>query len=135
MGVDVSEFTEVTATEPVANPNEKDSDRETIALTVPDELKTLVEGRAKEQNLSTAAYVRELLAREFTYTIPEDFGTKRKYANDEERKAAQKANAQKRNKMVKQLMAAVKAGKIDLAAIMAMAEDDDEDTGDNDDNQ
>lgn len=118
--------------EPVAvAPVKEDKDRETLALTVPEELNNIVEAKAKELGLSKAAYVRNLLAREHSYTIPEDFGSKRKYATDDERKAAVAANAKKRNEMVAKLLKAYRAGKIDIDALIAMGEQDDDDTDEN----
>lgn len=101
-------------------------ERDTIALVVPSELKDLVEEKAKAQSTTVAGYVRDLLARDFNYTIPLDFGTRQKYGSDEERKAAQKAKSAKRNEIMKMLMKKFRAGEIDLDSLILDDDDDDE---------
>lgn len=113
MSVDVSEVTEATAVE-VDTTETEQSDRASIAFTVPNELKALADAKADELKISTAAYVRGLVAREFSFVIPDDFGTRRKYASDAERIAATKEKAQKRNKLLNMLLAKYRAGEIDL---------------------
>jgi hypothetical protein len=100
------------------------SDRSSIALQVPNELKELVDAKAEAAKLSTAAYVRGLVAADCSYTMPVDFGTRSKYGSDEERKAAAKAKAQKRNALLNMLLKNYREGKIDLNDLLA---DDDED--------
>lgn len=101
-------------------------DRDTIALVVPSELKDMVEARAKEGSTTIAGYVRSMLAKEFNYTIPADFGTRQKYGTDEERKAAARAKSAKRNQIMKLLMQKFRAGEIDLDSLI-LDDDDDED--------
>lgn len=111
----------VTADKVEAQQNE---DRASIALQVPTELKTLVDSAAEAANVSTAAFVRGMLADRFSFVIPADFGTRSKYGSDEERKAATKAKAAKRNALLKMLMSKYRAGEIDLNDLLN--DDDDE---------
>lgn len=125
MAVDTAEMvdTEAEVSNETTTETEQ-SDRSSIALQVPNELKTLVDAKADAVKLSTAAYVRGLVAADCGYTMPADFGTRSKYGSDDERKAAAKAKAQSRNKLLNMLLKEYRAGKIDLNDLLADDDDD-----------
>lgn len=86
-----------------------------VMFVVPNELKELIDKRADEEGKSTSAWLRSLVAEEFDYELPISIIQRaKKYANDDERKAAQAAKAKTRNELLKKLLAAYRAGDIDL---------------------
>jgi hypothetical protein len=95
--------------------NEKASDKASIMFGVPSELKRLLDGRAEAEDISVAALVRNLVAREFNYTLPKVTRERaKKYATEEERTAAQKARMSERNATIKALLEKYRKGEITL---------------------
>lgn len=77
-----------------------------VMISVPPEMKVLLDDAAKQNNLSTAAFCRKYLAEAIDYDLPAtSVGRGRKYATIEERIAAQAARAKERNDLVKKLLA------------------------------
>lgn len=95
----------------------------TVMVQMPVKLKELIESKAKEANLNTAAYIRAELAKmvEYTLPLPEPRGRKSKYAgmSPNEAKAAKAKDSEARSKNIKALLIAARNGDIDLAAILA----------------
>jgi hypothetical protein len=86
----------------------------TIPVTIPTDMKVQLEGLAKAENLSTAAFIRNKLATYIGFDVSGFTSRVPKYASDEERKAAMAAKQTERNSLVKALLEAYKAGKINL---------------------
>lgn len=94
------------------------SKRPTIQVNVTDELKTLIEERAKSEELSTSAWMARLAATTFGYDIPVSTRTRaRKYGSEEERKAANAARQREKNEAVNKLIEAAKSGAIAADAL------------------
>lgn len=103
--------------------------RVSIMVTMPVELKIklLDEAEKAGENMTLARFVREKLADIYDVELPDVIRTRsKKYATDEERQAAQKKKAAERNALIKQLLAAYKAGDIDLEALSDDEDDDEE---------
>lgn len=97
-----------------------------VMVTMPVELKIKLMEEADKagEGMTLARFVRETLASDFEVELPNVIRTRRsKYESEEEREAAQKAKSKKRNALIKKLLAAYKAGDIDLEDL----EDDDDD--------
>ena len=94
------------------------SKRPTIQVNVTDELKTLIEERAKSEELSTSAWMARLAATTFGYDSPVSTRTRvRKYGSVEERKAANAARQREKNEAVNKLIEAAKSGAIAADAL------------------
>lgn len=114
MGVTAAEVNQV------QDGQEQEKPTSQIMFTVPNELKDLIESKAKEEGKSVSGLMRELVADEFDFTLPDIIRTRvSKYATPEERKAAQAAKAKQKNALVAKLLELYKSGAIEL--------DDDED--------
>lgn len=95
------ETTETAATEP--------AERRYVAITLTDALRDAIEAKAKAEDTTPGLLCRKIVADALGVTIDVDRAAPRKYATEEERKAAQKAQRQERNALIKQLLAAHKA--------------------------
>lgn len=78
-----------------------------LMFSVPPELKAMIQGAAKEKGVSTSGFVRQLVADAVGFKGQLTAGGVhvRKYANEEERKAAQKARERDRRELFKLLLA------------------------------
>lgn len=98
--------------------DKEEKDTAMIAVQVPIEFKTALEGKAKENSVTVARLIRNIVSENvgFDLTAFESRVRTRasKFSTDEERNAAKKANAQKRADTIKALMAKYKAGEITL---------------------
>jgi hypothetical protein len=90
-----------------------------IMVAMPQGLKDKIVSTAESKNLSAAAWVRQLLADRFEYVLPPmaQRGPKRVYLNEDEKKAAQKAAQDKRNALMRALLAKYNAGEIDIPGL------------------
>lgn len=91
--------------------------RTNVAIPMPMSLRLRFEGEAKTADKPLGPYLRDWIADQLGITLPV-LTVKRhsKYASEEERKAAQKAAAQKRNEEVKVALAEYRARRAALAA-------------------
>lgn len=95
-----------------------------VMVTMPAGLKLKALERADAKDYTLARYVRELVASELEYDLPDTIRTRsKKYATEEDRIAAQKAKSAKRNALIKMLLSKYKDGEIDLD----LDDDDDDD--------
>lgn len=91
------------------------NERTHLVITIPLGLKIALDKRAADSQISTSAMVRNMVAQEFDYTLPDSTRTRaRKYATEEERQAALKQRRDERNNLFKALLAKYKAGEIEL---------------------
>ena len=81
------------------------STKVSFMMQIPLDLKNLLIAAAEERNISTSACARQILAEAVDYTLPASSGRSRKYANADERKAAQKTRNKARRELVKKLLA------------------------------
>lgn len=91
--------------------------RQSIMVSVPVEFHGLLAQKAEAEGKTLAGFVRDMLASEFNYTLPPVTRQRaRKYASEEERKAAQAENQRQRNALAKRLIEAYRKGEIKLDA-------------------
>lgn len=94
-----------------------------LNVRVPNGLRTKLESTATGQEISIPQLVTRMLADAYDYTLPEIAKkSRKKYASDEERKAALKKSQERSRTQTKALLAAVEEGKlgdINLEALVA----------------
>lgn len=94
-----------------------------VMVQMPTELKELVEKKAEEDDVTVAAFVRKLLADAFNYILPAAAprGRKSKYAGmtPEQAKAAKQSDKDTRQKAIRALYAAAKAGELNIEELIA----------------
>lgn len=85
-----------------------------IQVNLPAELKALVTAKSEELDKSVSGWVASLIARELGYDLPLTHTRERarKYATEEERKAAQAERAREKNSAITALVEAAKRGDI-----------------------
>lgn len=104
------------------NPNEK----VTLAVSIPAGLKLAIKQRADADDLSETQFVRNLLAAQFEYTIPESFTERRgrtgKYSGmtEEDKAAAIKAENEKKRNVVSNVLAALHENEAARDILLAM---------------
>lgn len=99
------------------NPDDlADGDMISLNVRVPNGLRKLLAGTAVEQETSVTQLVAQMLAGAYSYELPKTTRAPRtkKYANKEERIAAQKAAQQKNRQITRAILAAVEEGKLDV---------------------
>ena len=102
-------MTETTTTTTTTNTTETPAERRYVAITLTDALRDAIETRAAAENTTPGLLCRKIVADFLNVTVDIDRAAPRKYATEEERKAAQKAQRADRNALIKQLLAAHKA--------------------------
>ena len=107
------------------NPHEKVS----FQLPMPAEMRVMVRKGAEDAKASEAQYIRDLVARDLGYTVPESFNERKRrtgaysgLSEEEKKEAIKAANAQKREQ-VNALLAAIGSGAIDSAKLAALGID------------
>lgn len=76
-----------------------------VMVQMPNGLKKLVDAASKSANVSTAGFIRNLLAGQYNYTLPEDArGRRAIYQTDADKKAAAKAASKKRTELIRTAM-------------------------------
>ncbi len=75
-----------------------------VYVSTPDQLRAALEAEATEKQTSVATLVRDMLAAHFNITLPDAPAPRRKYASDEERKAAQTQARKDKQALVKKLL-------------------------------
>jgi len=92
-------------------------------ISMPAGLKLLISKDADEKDVSISTFIRDLLADRYSYVVPRTVRTRKPtYATEEERTAARKRSIDKRNNMMKLLLARYKddpAVKAEIDAQMA----------------
>ncbi len=79
--------------------------RSSIMVTVPLELKQLIEEESERRNTPVSSLVRNWIADAMDYTLPViERHRATKYASEEERRAAQKQQSRSRQALIKQLL-------------------------------
>jgi hypothetical protein len=94
-----------------------------LMVTLPVKLKALLESAAEAQEKPTAAMAREIIAKALDYQLEPIFrGRAKKYASEEEKKAAVKAKADERRAFINKLMKLYASGKISDEMLAAVSE-------------
>lgn len=82
----------------------KEKTRLSAQVRMPLDLYTQVEEVAKAADKTVGRYILEGIAKQFKFTLPTAAARGKKYASEEERKAAGKARKGERNELVKMLL-------------------------------
>lgn len=94
-----------------------------VMVSLPIALKELIDAEAKSADETVAEYVRKLLAKTVSYTLPlpTPRGRKSKYAGltPELAKAAKAQDQKEYQRKIKAMFAAVRAGEVDIESILA----------------
>lgn len=105
------------------NPHEK----LIVAIPVPAEMRVLIRQHAEQNGVSEAQYIRDLVATNLGYVVPESFNERKRrasaFASEEERKAFQKEQANKKRENVNKMLAAIQSGKIDASVLESLGID------------
>lgn len=127
MAVDTEEMTATTETEPQTEDAKRErvdpatlpaDEKVSLNIQIPAGLKVALNKAGLEANLSGAAWARSVLAERLEYIIPESFtegGRVSRYKNEDERKAAQAAEAKANRAVMKAALKALKEGRISAA--------------------
>lgn len=137
MAVDTTEVTNVNGTDTTAHedddaPNTEKATREkvdltklaadervTLMITLPAGMKIALIEAGEKQGIAASAFARNILSERLEYAVPASFTERSrssKWASEEEKKAHYANAAKKRADFAKQLVAAAKAGDMELFA-------------------
>ena len=95
---------------------EKATGMETTVMmfNLPVSLKAAIEAHAEKEGLTSSALVRQAIAATVGYELPEGMGRAKKYATEDERKAAQKDRDKARRDLIKDLLEKYRKGELSL---------------------
>lgn len=115
------EATDAASTE--ANAEKQERQTASVMLHLPIAFKEMLESKAKEQNESLAQYLRQSIASSHNYTLPamNTRAPRGEFAGmtPDQKKAAIAAKQKEQRDTLKAVLAAAKAGKVDLSQILA----------------
>jgi hypothetical protein len=111
------------ATEATSDEQKQERQTASVMLHLPIAFKEMLEQKAKENNESLAAYLRQTIASSHNYTLPAmtTRAPRGEFAGmtPDQKKAAIAAKQKEQRDTLKAVLAAAKAGKVDLSQILA----------------